>query len=136
MGNSATLNRGEDTAIIALGKMVEVTHEVISELKEEKDIDITLINARFVKPLDEALLLDIANSHNTIITIEDNAKIGGFGSYINDLFIKNEYKGRVINIGIPDEFVEHGSVDTLYKELQMDKASIKQLVIDNLESKN
>ncbi len=134
MATSEVINIGQDIAIIALGKMVEVSYEVMKSL-EEKGINITLINARFAKPLDEKLLLDTANTHNTIITVEDNAKIGGFGSYVNDLFIKNEYKGKVINVGIPDEFIEHGSVDILYKELKMDKEGIEELVLENLKGK-
>ena len=134
MAKSEVIKSGKDVAIVALGKMVEVSYEVMKSL-EEKDIDITLVNARFVKPLDEELLLDIAITHKTIITVEDNAKIGGFGSYVNDLLIKNAHKGKVINIGLPDEFVEHGSVDILYKELKMDKAGIEEEVLKNLENK-
>lgn len=133
MAKSEIINNGKYVAIIALGKMVEVSYKVMNELKE-KDINITLVNARFVKPLDEELLLDVANKHDVIITIEDNAKMGGFGSCVNDLFIKNNYKGKVINVGIPDQFVEHGNVDILYKELGMDKDGIKKLVLENLEN--
>lgn len=133
MAKSEIINEGKYIAIIALGKMVEVSVEVVNELKA-KDIDITLVNARFVKPLDEKLLLEMADKHKVIITIEDNVKIGGFGSLVNDLLIKNSYKGKVVNIGIPDKFVEHGSVDILYKELGMDKDSIKKLVLENLEN--
>ena len=134
MAKSEVIKSGKDVAIVALGKMVEVSYEVMKSL-EEKDIDITLVNARFVKPLDEELLLDIAITHKTIITVEDNAKIGGFGSYVNDLLIKNAHKGKVINIGLPDEFIEHGSVDILYEELKMDKAGIEEEVLKNLENK-
>lgn len=134
MGQSEVLNKGGDVAIIALGKMVEVSFNAMKELQEE-NINVTLVNARFVKPLDEKLLLDIANSHKTIITIEDNAIIGGFGSFVNNLYIKNNYKGKVINLGIPDKFIEHGSVDILYKELNMDKGSIKALVLENVKGK-
>lgn len=134
MAKSEVIKSGKDVAIVALGKMVEVSYEVMKSL-EEKDIDITLVNSRFVKPLDEELLLNIAITHSTVITVEDNAIIGGFGSYVNDLLIKNGYKGKVINIGLPDEFIEHGSVDVLYKELKMDKAGIEETVLKNLESK-
>lgn len=134
MGQSEILNEGSKVAIIALGKMVEVSFDAMKELKE-KNINITLVNARFVKPLDEKLLLEIANSHGTIITIEDNAIIGGFGNFVNDLYIENNYKGKVINLGIPDKFIEHGSVDILYKELKMDKDSIKALVLENVKGK-
>ena len=131
MAKSEIVNEGKKVAVIALGKMVEICYDAVRELKEE-NIEITLVNARFVKPLDENLLLDIFTKHNTVITVEDNAKIGGFGSYVNDFLIKENYKGKIINIGIPDKFVEHGSVDILYKNLNMDKESIKLLIKENL----
>ena len=134
MAKSETINNGEGVAIIALGKMMEVSYEVVNELKE-KNINITLINARFAKPLDRELLLEAANNHHTIITVEDNSIIGGFGSYVNDLLVNNEIKCKVVNIGIPDEFIEHGNVDILYKQLKMDKESIKELVLENIKDK-
>ncbi|AFS78397.1 1-deoxy-D-xylulose-5-phosphate synthase Dxs [Gottschalkia acidurici 9a] len=131
VGKSEVINHGEKIALISLGKMVEVSYKAIMELKEIGK-NITLINGRFVKPLDEKLILDVAKSHQVIITLEDNAKIGGFGSLINNLLIKNNFKGKVINISIPDEFVEHGSVEKLYEELGMDKESIKNIILENL----
>ncbi len=131
MGKSEVIRSGQDIAIITIGKMIEVSFAVVEELREQ-GIDITLVNGRFVKPIDEELILSIAETHSTIITIEDNAKIGGFGSLINDLLARNEYKGKAINVGLPDKFIEHGSVNELYKELKMDKESIKELVLENL----
>lgn len=134
MAKSEIINDGEDLAIIALGKMMEVSYDLVNELKK-KGINITLINARFAKPLDEKLFLEVANSHKTIITVEDNAIIGGFGSYVNNLIVKDRNKCKVINVGIPDEFIEHGNVDILYKQLKMDKESIKSLVLKNIKDK-
>ncbi|MTI48189.1 MAG: 1-deoxy-D-xylulose-5-phosphate synthase [Firmicutes bacterium] len=126
-GKAEILNQGNDIAIIAIGKMVEFGCEVVNRLKSE-DKNITLVNGRFVKPLDEDLILNIAKNHKTIITYEDNAIIGGFGSMVNDLLIKNGYDGVVKNIGVPDHFIEHGSVDKLYSLYNMDVNGVVKLI--------
>ncbi|KNF07408.1 1-deoxy-D-xylulose-5-phosphate synthase Dxs [Gottschalkia purinilytica] len=128
-GKGELLNQGRDIAMIATGKMVEQGYKVLERLKA-KGKNITLVNARFIKPLDEELILKISKSHSIIMTMEDNAKIGGLGSLVNSLLMRNGYKGEVINIGLPDEFIEHGSVEELFKEHGMDIDSITNLVMD------
>lgn len=127
LGKGEIISEGKDIAIIAIGKMVEHGYKVIEKLKDEK-LSITLVNARFVKPLDEELISDISKNHSIIVTMEDNAKIGGFGSNINDLLIRLRYKGEIINIGFPDQFIEHGSIDELLKQYEMDVDSIASII--------
>jgi len=128
-GKGEVLFTGKDIAIIAIGKMVEHGNKVRKRLIES-NINATLVNARFVKPLDETLINDISSKHSLIITMEDNAKMGGFGSSVNDLLIKLNYKGNILNIGLPDNFIEHGSVEELFKHYNIDVDSIVNLVLN------
>ncbi|MTI65443.1 MAG: 1-deoxy-D-xylulose-5-phosphate synthase [Firmicutes bacterium] len=123
LGKGEILKEGKDIAILAIGKMVEKGVNVYKSFKE-KGQNITLVNARFVKPLDNELLDNLMKNHNTIVTLEDNSKLGGFGSMVNNYLINNNYDGRVLNIGLPDNFVEHGDVEELFKRCGMDEASI------------
>ena len=109
------LEQGENIAVFALGSMMKLGAKIVKNLKE-KNIQVTLINPRFIKPLDIELLLEIANTHKKIITIEDHVKIGGFGSQV--LEILNEHNVQdveVFRFGWEDEFIPHGSVEDLYK---------------------
>ncbi len=130
-GVGEIINQGNKIAIIAIGKMVEYGSQIMKKL-EEKNINITLINGRFIKPIDEKLILDAAANHNIIITYEDNSIIGGFGSIVNDTLLKNHYKGEVINIGIPDHFIEHGKTEILYEKYNMDVDSMVKLICNKL----
>lgn len=121
------LNIGNNIAIIAVGKMVQIGFDALKMLNKE-GINITLVNARFVKPLDIELLEKIAENHKIIITMEDNVKIGGFGSAVNDFYIERKYSGKIINIAYPDIFIEHGSIDQLLEKYNMDAKSIAELV--------
>ena len=132
LGKSEILKEGKNIAIIAIGKMVEYGVKV-SEILEKDNIDITLINGRFIKPLDKKMISKVARKHKLIITLEDNIKIGGFGSNINDVLIKNNFSGEVINIGIPDKFVEHGNVEKLFIENGMDEVSIAKLIKEKVK---
>ena len=127
LGKGEILNKGKDIAIVAIGKTVEFGYDIVNSLKD-KGIDITLVNGRFAKPLDKDLINDIAKSHHTIITYEDNSIIGGFGSLVNSALIEENNNCNVINIGLPDTFIEHGKVDELYKKYEMDAKSVENLI--------
>ncbi len=127
IGKPEVLKKGKNIAIIAIGKMVENALKVYKSLKEV-DVDITIVNGRFIKPINEEIINNIAKEHKVIITMEDNVKSGGFGSVINNILINNNYGTDVVNIGLPDEFVEHGNVDILFKKYKMDKDSIIELI--------
>lgn len=126
-GKGEVLIKGKEIVIIAVGKMVQYGYEVIKSLKNE-NIRPTLVNARFVKPLDSELIAKLADKHSIIITMEDNVKIGGFGSLVNNLLLEINYKGKVINIGIPDVFIEHGNVDELYDLCDMSVEKVVKLI--------
>ncbi|SCG83318.1 1-deoxy-D-xylulose-5-phosphate synthase [Proteiniborus sp. DW1] len=131
LGKAEVLSWGKDIAILAIGKMVKTGYEVAEELNK-KGNSITLINGRFIKPLDEELIKEVAQNHSLIITLEDNVKTGGYGSCVNDLLIENSYKGQIMNIALPDVFIEHGSIDQLFKQYHMDTTGI----LDSIYKKN
>jgi len=82
-----------------------------------------VVNARFVKPLDEKLLKELAEKHKLIITVEENTVKGGFGSAVDE-FLSPWHCGRVVNLGIPDRFIEHGSQELLRELVGIDARSI------------
>ena len=131
-GKSELLFAGEKVALIAVGNMVEVAYEVYDSLKKE-GISITLVNARFVKPLDEEMLRTLAKNHQTIITLEENVYQGGFGQAVSAFYMRDGITDvRVKNIAVEDTFVEHGNVDDLRKLLGLDAEHVLQIVKDCL----
>ena len=130
-GKSEILFKGERIALIAVGNLVEEAYEVYETLKDEGK-NITLVNARFLKPLDEEMLKAIADEHEIIITLEEHVLSGGYGQAVSAFYMNNGYSDkRVINISIPDTFVEHGSVKELRRMLGIDKDGVLE-VIDEL----
>jgi len=132
LGKAEIIAKGKDLALLAIGKMVEIAYEVSKVLSNEGK-SVTLVNARFVKPLDEELIKDIAKTHSFIVTLEDNVKIGGYGSLVNDLLIENGYKGQVLNIALPDIFIEHGSIEELFKQYNMDAQGVLDKIHDKIK---
>ncbi len=109
-------------AIIAVGPMVAPCEQIALTL------DATLVNLRFVKPLDEELLLRLASTHRAIVTVEENVVAGGAGSAIGELLAANRYALPLLHIGIPDQFIEHGSREDCLLAAGLDFASIEAAI--------
>ena len=121
-----------EIALVAVGSMVKVALEARDILRDH-GMSCSLINARFVKPLDEEMLRTLQAEHKLIVTLEENVKTGGFGEQVLDYLNKIHSKVSFMNISIPDEFVEHGSVDQLRREVGMDADSVvKKVMIEYL----
>ena len=124
-GKSELIEEEKDIALFAVGSMVK-TAVTIRDLLKEKGISCTLVNARFVKPIDEEMINEISKNHKLIVTMEENVESGGYGekvrTYVDDIKIEIE----VLTICIPDEYVEHGNVDLLKKEVGLDAETIVQ----------
>jgi 1-deoxy-D-xylulose-5-phosphate synthase len=105
-GRGEVVHQGDDIAIVAIGNMVHPSISAAEKLKE-KGVSVRVINARFVKPLDRAWLLESLKGIKTIVTVEENAIAGGFGSAIKEL-LENE-PIHIKSLGIPDRFIEHGT---------------------------
>lgn len=116
-------------AVIALGSMVDVSFSVAKELKE-KGNPITVFNARFIKPLPEKELKEIIETYDNILIVEEHALLGGFSSAVLEYFSDNNllHEQKIKRIGIPDTFVQHGSVVTVQKEIGLDAKGIKEAI--------
>ncbi|MBO6284634.1 MAG: 1-deoxy-D-xylulose-5-phosphate synthase, partial [Pseudobutyrivibrio sp.] len=130
-GKSEEIKPGSKVMLFALGSMVKKAEEVCEQLKAH-DIDAGICNARFAKPLDEEYLQSIKKQYDLIVTLEENVLTGGFGEQVQAFLYDNEYRGKVLKIAIPTEFVRHGSVTLLFKELHMDSESITERILKAL----
>ena len=129
IGKSEVVKHGSDVAIFAVGHLVYEAIEAAKELKE-KGIKAMVINARFIKPLDEKLILYLTKKIKNIITIEENSLQGGFGSSLLELLEKNKIKANIKRIGLPDKFIEHGPLEILRKNYGLTKENIVKAVED------
>ncbi|MHB1687937.1 MAG: 1-deoxy-D-xylulose-5-phosphate synthase [Ignavibacteriaceae bacterium] len=135
IGKCETLRKGKDAALIAVGSMVDYSLKAAAILDNE-GINCEVINMRFIKPLDTQLLDDVAKTHSKIITLEENALMGGFGSGVLEYFAEKNYKNDVLRIGLPDQFVEHGTQQELHHLLGIDPEGIVNKVKTFCEHKN
>ena len=124
---SEVLYREEEIAVIFVGHMAETADQVRRKLKEE-GYRCTLVNARFVKPLDTGLLTELAEDHRLFVTIEENVVAGGFGEQVLEFVSRQGLGVRVCINGIPDDYVEHGNVDILRRELGLEPGTILERV--------
>jgi 1-deoxy-D-xylulose-5-phosphate synthase len=127
VGEYEIINVGEDVVILAIGNMVN--HAIkAKEILLKENINPTIINARFLKPIDENLLHKLMKENKIIVTIEDNICIGGFGSRINKFILDNNYNVKIANLGISEEFIEHGNSDELYESVGLSPSAISQKI--------
>ena len=122
-GKSELLFREKEIAILFVGHMSELADSVRQRLKEN-GMSCSLINARFVKPLDTEMLDDLLKDHSLFVTIEENVLTGGYGEQVLRYVSGKEKSVRVLNFGISDDYVEHGNVEVLRKEVGLDCDSI------------
>ena len=122
VGKAEVRRCGKRLALLAFGVMVEAARATAEAL------DATLVNMRFVKPLDETLLLELAADHACFVTLEDHAIAGGAGSAVNELFAARGVRKPMLNLGIPDRFVEHGSREDCLKSIGLDAPGIRASV--------
>jgi 1-deoxy-D-xylulose-5-phosphate synthase len=133
LGKAACVREGENIAIWALGDFVSVAEQIHHHLNSVYGIDITVVNGRFIKPLDEKLLKKHALSHNRIITLEDNVLAGGFGSAVVEFLQDSNIQTPVSRIGWPDKFIPHGTdVDVLRRLCGLDFQGILNKVLLHL----
>ena len=118
IGKGTQLKKGNHLAVLSIGTMAQNVTKAILNL------NVSHYDIRFVKPLDEKLLHTIFKQYKTIITVEDNAIKGGFGSAILEFASKNNYKNEIKLLGIPDNFIEHGTVDELQESVGLDAESL------------
>lgn len=128
-GKSELIYEEEDIALLAVGSMVKTAEKVRRNLKE-MGYSCSLLNARFVKPIDAQAVWDLAGEHKLLVTMEENVRSGGYGEKVLDYATERGLPVQILNISIPDEYVEHGSVDTLYEEVGIDAESVTKRIIE------
>jgi 1-deoxy-D-xylulose-5-phosphate synthase len=123
LGKSVTVRQGEGIVIMAFGSMVVPCREVAEQLNA------TLINMRFVKPLDTAAIVHAAARHDCLVTVEENAIAGGAGSGVNELLAAQGVAAEILNIGLDDNFIQHGTREECLHQAGLDREGIHAQII-------
>ena len=118
IGKAILRREGHSVAILAFGSMVD------SALKASEILDATVVDMRFVKPIDEEIIGDMAASHRLIVTLEENTVMGGAGSAVNEFLLQANYQIPILNLGLPDRFLEHGKATDMLSEINLDSKHI------------
>ncbi|MDR9469078.1 1-deoxy-D-xylulose-5-phosphate synthase [Marinospirillum sp.] len=126
LGKAEVRRQGKKIALLALGSLVSTAEKVAEQL------DATLVNLRFVKPLDETLLLQMAAEHELLVTLEESAVMGGVGSAINEFYAARDLQPRLLNLGIPDRWIDQGTPAELLADCELDEAGILQAIQERL----
>ncbi|MCH2323860.1 MAG: 1-deoxy-D-xylulose-5-phosphate synthase [Pseudomonadales bacterium] len=127
IGKALTRRQGRSIVILAFGSMVTPALECADR------INATVVDMRFVKPIDEELIGDMATSHQLIVTIEENTTMGGAGSAVNEFLISANYQIPILNLGLPDKFLEHGKVAEMLANVGLDAGSITNAIKKKLK---
>mgnify|MGYP001258942395 FL=1 len=126
IGKAKKIRSGKKIAILAFGPLLSTALEVAEELNA------TLIDMRFVKPIDNQMIENCTKNHKVIVTIEDNSILGGAGSAVLEIISKNNLICKTLCLGIPDNFIEHGTQEEIYKLCGLDKNSIIKKIVKQL----
>jgi len=126
IGKSKKIRDGKKIAILAFGPLLHTALQVA------EDLDATLVDMKFVKPIDERMIKNCANNYDLIVTIEDNSILGGAGSAVLEIISMNDLKCKTLCLGIPDHFVEHGTQEEIYKLCGLDKNGIVKKIVKQL----
>lgn len=131
-GKSEWIYEEKEIALLAVGSMVQ-TAEAVRDILKKAGHSCSLVNARFVKPLDEAMVEKAAVGHDLLVTMEENVASGGFGERVQSFLNEKALAVKELSIAIPDAYVEHGSVALLKKELLMDADSVAARIMEKLK---
>lgn len=135
LGRSEKITEGTDGVILAVGRMVKVMYDISEELKE-RGISLSVINARFVSPIDNDLIHELSSQYGFIITCEENVSRGGYGEAVANMLLCGGYKGEFLNLSLPDEYLVQGSPNELRDSIEFDPESLKNRIIKFINSKN
>ena len=127
IGEGRKVTNGEDVAILTIGHPGNFAQEAISELATI-GISVAHYDMRFVKPIDEVMLHEVFTKFKRVITVEDGCLMGGFGSSVIEFMVDQKYQAELVRLGIPDEYVHHGTQEELWADCGFDKNSIVQTV--------
>lgn len=122
IGKGVVRRKGRTVAILAFGSMVQTAMDAAEQ------IDATVADMRFVKPLDEELIGDLATTHQLVVSIEENTLLGGAGSAINEFLLTENYSIPVLNLGLPDRFLDHGKIADMLAAVGLDANGVVQAI--------
>ena len=128
LGKAEWICRESGVVLLAVGSMVKTALEV-RELLKEQGVPCSIVNARFVKPIDEEVLAEAAKAHHLFVAMEENVASGGYGEKVRASMDRQELPARLLTLTIPDAYVEHGNVELLKKELGLDGESIARTIM-------
>ena len=127
IGKSKTIVKGKKIAYLVFGTLLNTV------LKLAKKNGASVIDMRFVKPIDENIIISICKTHEYIFTVEDNVILGGAGSAVNEVVHKNNIRANIINLGVPDNIVSHGSQDEIFADLGLDVHGLENQTNDHIK---
>jgi 1-deoxy-D-xylulose-5-phosphate synthase len=127
IGKSKTIVKGKKIAYLVFGTLLNTV------LKLAKKNGATVIDMRFVKPIDENIIISACQTHEYIFTVEDNVILGGAGSAVNEVVHKNNIKANIINLGVPDNIVSHGSQNEIFADLGLDVHGLENQTNDHIK---
>lgn len=127
-GKSEIIYEEQDIAILSVGHMFEEAVRTRAAIKDT-GYNCSLVNARFVKPIDEEMVVELAKSHKLLVTVEENVAAGGYGSQIMDCVVRRGLQTDVLILALPDDYIEHGSVNVLRKEVLLDAESMMKRIV-------
>ncbi|MDR2191720.1 MAG: 1-deoxy-D-xylulose-5-phosphate synthase [Endomicrobium sp.] len=133
IGKAKIMSEGSDIALLAVGNHVETCLKA-AEILKKSHVDAAVVNMRFLKPLDEEMIKEIALKIKNIITVEENALSGGFGESVKSFLCNTD--ARVVNIGLPDKFIEHGNIKILKKKYGLTAENIAETALQTLQNGN
>ena len=129
VGTGRKIHEGHDVAVLTIGPTGNEAERAISEVEAETALTVAHYDMRFLKPLDENILHEVADRFDRVITVEDGVRCGGLGSAVIEWMADHGYRPRVTRLGLPDRFVEHGSVAALRHIAGIEKDTIKEHII-------
>jgi 1-deoxy-D-xylulose-5-phosphate synthase len=127
VGTGRKITNGEDIAVLTIGHPGNFAQEAIQLLKETGS-SIAHYDMRFVKPIDEVMLHEVFSKFKKVITVEDGCLMGGFGSAVIEFMVDQKYAAEVVRLGIPDEYMHHGTQEELWADCGFDAASIAKTI--------
>lgn len=131
LGKSERIYEGQRVVILSVGNIMEECEKAVQILRQN-GYDPGLVNVRFIRPMDEKLLHELAKEYSLIVTVEENQLIGGYGQMVSAFLHKNEYQNQLLSLGIADYFVRHATVAQQRKEAGIDADSIAKSIIDRM----
>lgn len=134
LGKAEWIYREKQIALLAIGSMVKTAETVREQLKAE-GFAVSLINARFAKPIDEEIVEEACGEHELIVTLEENVSCGGYGEKVLDCMNRKGLRNRYLNISLPDAYIEHGNVELLKQEIGIDAESIVKRIRELMEKR-